>query len=134
MTTTTELLLTKFDIAPTWHETLPGIMDRFLVSFSAPVTIGGAFIGGTAYREGRAPVGLIVSLERRGDDLYGEVRWISSRPAGHVRMSWATGPGDTASLTSGFMDHWPHRTSWEVDDDDPCDDAGRGATMPEGWI
>jgi len=114
VTTTTELLLTKFDIAPTWHESLPGIMDRFV--------------------EGRPPVGLIVPLERRGDDLYGEVRWLSSRPVGHVRMNWATGPGDVASLTSGFMDHWPHRTSWDVDDDDPRDDAGRGATMPEGWI
>jgi hypothetical protein len=112
-----ELILSKYDISWSNHERHSGIMSRFIESFSAPIVVGGAFVGGDAGPDGRPTVGEIVRIEQRGDDLYGEIRWRGDRPTGYVRMNWAVGPGEACSLTSGFMDHWPHRAAWE--DEDP---------------
>lgn len=114
------LLLTKYDISPAWHDEYPDIMGSFCASFTKPVRVGGEFAG--IGEDGRPNIGYITAVEKRGDDLWGEIGWISDPPVNrYVRMNWAIGGSGAgnppaATLTSGFVDHWPHLTAWEEDE------------------
>jgi hypothetical protein len=117
------VIISHHDVSPLWHSRFSLLMEMFVATFKDSIPVGGDFVAGDLRRE---EVGRIVRIEKRGLDLWGEVRWHGEAPAGYVKVSWSLGPGERVDLTSAFVSAHPHALAWEEDDVGEEDE-------PEDW-